>query len=235
MTFDIATARLCLKLSGLAYEDDPGPALRGLGLRLVNRYDKKGTQAFLATDGKRLLLANCGSNEFIDFFNDARYVKTDFRPVGTEGGRVHAGFYDAFKAVRPAIASDLKKPRQRGKTLITTGHSLGGPLAKYEAVTFKAAAVYVFGSPRAGNGAFAERLEKQCPVFRFENRFDPVTMVPPATSPIQAWVSWRQDRPVTLYRHAGDTVTLWRLFHRFFRYEKSVEEYLASLEQFPRP
>jgi len=120
-----------------------------------------------------------------------------------------------------------------GRALITTGHSLGAALAQLAAVAYRADAVYTFGSPRAGNGAFAKRHEAQCPVFRFENCFDPVTMVPPATSPIQAWMSWRQDRPVTLYRHAGEVFKTSRLFHRFYRYEKSVEETLQALEQFP--
>jgi len=237
MNFDIDIARNCLECSGLAYTDNRAAFLKAKGFDLIAEYDRKNTQAFLAEKAGVLYLAYRGTQEFKDFFTDATYVKTDFRPAGGGGGRVHAGFFTAFKAVRHAVTQDLKG--MRGRPLVTTGHSLGAALATMAALAFKAQAAYVFGSPRVGNEAFAARFDaaarvgtrKLCALYRFENRPDPVAMVPPATSPLQAYVSWRDGRPVTFYKHAGYEIKLSRPWHRFFRYRQSFAEYAAALQR----
>ena len=95
------------------------------------------------------------------------------------GAHVHAGFLDAasgvFAAIQPCVAS-LVADGQR--TLWLTGHSLGGALATLCAHMFtKVQGVYVFGSPRVGDSAFAAHYARL--LWRFSNHSDVVVTVPP--------------------------------------------------------
>lgn len=220
--FNVKAAALCLELSSIAYDDDPEPRLLGLGMDLVNRYDVDGTQAFLAERKGILHLSWTGTNEHFDFWRDVAYIKTDF----PGGGRVHRGFYDYFDSAAGEIRKDLEGIK--GKPLIVDGHSLGGPPALMSAVMFRANVVYTFGSPRAGNEDFVNRIS--CPVYRFETGFDPVTFVPWGTSPVQAIASWLGRRRVTLYKHAGTQVVLPSRLHTLKHYFKGFRAAKASGE-----
>jgi len=221
MTFDPAAASLCLRLCRIAYKANPEKHLDRIGVTFLAGYDRAGTLAFLAEHRGILFLAGAGTNEFKDIGTDIYYRKTDF----PGGGRVHEGFLDAFKAIRDDISRDLIHFKKKPK--IATGHSLFGTIAQEAAVDFNFDACYVFGSPKVGNKDFVARLTM--PVFRFENRLDPVTWVPPMNSPWQAFHALRCGRAPTLYRHGGTTIKLagWR--HYLSKYERSVPEYLAAL------
>lgn len=75
---------------------------------------------------------------------------------------------------------------------------------------------------RVGNRDFTGRLE--CPVNRHENWFDPVTYVPPATSPVQAAHALAHGRAPTLYRHAGTKVATPGFGHPVSRYVSAASK-----------
>lgn len=204
-------AQVCASLSRRAYDDNPDFA--GLGFDLLATFDRFGTQAFLITDGIKVILVFRGTepDEPTDLISDVCYVKTDF----PGGGRVHLGFERAFERVSEAIGASLPSI-----PLIIVGHSLGAALALEGAATWKTEAVYLYGCPRVGNRAFVKRIT--CPVFRFENHADLVTHIPPPTSFLQvAWSLAHWRRP-TLYRHAGKRIRLSGLGHRSAAYEAAA-------------
>lgn len=182
---------------------------------MVAQFDCDGTQAFISTDfSGRLFLVFRGTEEIADIKADLRYVKVDF----PGRGRVHAGFYTAFRKVQDDIAVELQN--HHDKTWIFTGHSLGAALALLATATWGPDAVYLYGCPRVGNAAFVQNFS----VNRFENRGDIVTRLPPPTSPLQIWHSLRHGRRPTLYRHAGKRVRLSGFGHRMENYEAATAE-----------
>ncbi len=207
------TTHLFARISELAYDDNPRPGLLPLGFDLVRKYDRNGTQAILATDYVNVVLAFRGTEEWGDLFTDLRYIKCDF----AGGGRVHRGFYRGFMEVWDDIAADLAN---LAYPKIFTGHSLGAALSLMAAVLRPPGAVHVFGCPKVGNTDFVRRVA--CPVTRYENWFDLVTWLPPATSPVQAAHALRHGRKPTLYAHAGKRVGLSGIGHFIRRYRNAT-------------
>ncbi|KAJ3511371.1 hypothetical protein NLJ89_g4136 [Agrocybe chaxingu] len=80
------------------------------------------------------------------------------------GARVHAGFLLAWDSIALEVITVVKKQLSvhEGYAVVTTGHSLGGSLALFAAVTlqqnFKSVPVrtYSYGAPRSGNKIFAD-------------------------------------------------------------------------------
>jgi len=209
-------AHTCARLSRLAYEDNPD--LGEVGQTLVAKFDCGGTQAFISKPiihrhhwltgnlpDNRMFLVFRGTSEIGDFKADLRYVKTDF----FGGGRVHLGFYTAFRKIEGAILDE--RENHLGSLWICSGHSLGAALALLAAARWKLTVAYLYGCPRVGNKAFVDRV--QCPVRRFENRGDFVTRLPPPSSPLQIWHSLTHGRRPTLYRQAGKCVRLSEFGH----------------------
>ncbi|KWT83926.1 MULTISPECIES: lipase family protein [unclassified Variovorax] len=106
------------------------------------------------------------------------------------GGRVHAGFARAARAMMPMLREWLEEGEGAGRSaLILTGHSLGAALATLSATVLAPSLLATLGSPRVGNTAFVAPLA-EVPVLRLVNGCDVVTQLPPAFS---------------LYAHAGPT------------------------------
>ena len=138
------------------------------------------------------------------------------------GARAHGGFLRAYLSVRRALRAVLSEVgvptvgHGGGPRVLLCGHSLGGALAQLCSVDLAAAgagegasgetsrvAVYTFGSPRVGNGAFAAAVEAReaagsLGTWRVVVEGDAVPRLPRGT---------RANRLVD-YRHAGATVTL---------------------------
>ncbi len=210
MTAPASTPLLCAELSNLAYGGVSWPTtealLDGLGMTWWQPLDREGSQALLTGDGTRVIVAFRGTDELVDWLRDARYVKTPF-PFG----RVHKGFLHAFNKVWSAVLESLDRVNS-DLPRIYTGHSLGAamallaasvrPPASRSGTEGRPAEVHVFGCPRVGNGDFVASLH-ETPVDRWESHFDPVTLVPLPTSPVQIAYSLINWRKPTLYRHAG--------------------------------
>ena len=155
--------------------------LDDIGMKLVDEpFDVEGTQAFLAHNGKFLVLAFRGTeaNSTKDIKADATAKLTRYKT----GGRVHKGFMDAFEHVEFEIQDKLQQYAKYQKyPLYITGHSLGGALATIASRRLQhqggIAAVYTFGSPRVGDEDWVSDME--VPLYRLVNAADCVTMLPP--------------------------------------------------------
>jgi pimeloyl-ACP methyl ester carboxylesterase len=154
--------------------------------------DKKtDTQAFACKKDEHIVLCFRGTSSATDALVDAKFLKTD----SFDGsGRVHRGFKgavdsvwaDVQQAVR-AIGTDLP--------IYVAGHSLGAALAQLAAYRLAKggstiAAVYVYGSPRVGNKAYADAYNAllESKTFLHINNKDIVARIPP---------------PFLGYRHLG--------------------------------
>lgn len=106
------------------------------------------------------------------------------------GGRVHAGFARAARALLPAVREWLQDGEGAGRNaLVFTGHSLGGALATLTATVLAPTLLVTLGAPRVGNAAFVGTLAG-IEMLRLVDGCDIVTQLPPAFS---------------LYAHAGPT------------------------------
>ncbi len=148
---------------------------------LVNIYNHKGTQAFLAKliqENKEPMLVLAFRGTEADFTDIKADLKADLKSIGDEK-KVHRGFYEAFNLVKQDIEQDLAK--YPDAPVYITGHSLGGALAIVATQTLacdSVGACYTFGGPRVGNIHYAEHIKT--PIYRIVNAADAVPRVPPA-------------------------------------------------------
>jgi hypothetical protein len=161
-----------------------GYALEWLGSRAKNR-------GFALVDRSALVVVFRGTRlhlrglsdvaEFVVINQSDLWFDSLFLPTVHEaGGRVHSGFLKAFREVAPAL-DRLSAAHGAGRKIWLTGHSLGGALATLAAAHLGAAQVqglFVYGSPRVGDAAFA-RVLAGVPHLRFEHRDDWVVNQPP--------------------------------------------------------
>ncbi len=101
-----------------------------------------------------------------------------------KGGRVHQGFFKAFKKVWEKsggvkIFLDHLLEENSKRNLWFTGHSLGGALAGLAFSIYPSSfGLYTFGSPRFGDKEFIT-LSSNKPVWRIVNYDDPIPLLPP--------------------------------------------------------
>lgn len=181
------------------------------------------TQALVAGDDSKIVVAFRGSASLKDWFTDL-----DLMPV--DG--VHRGFQWALDAVWPqldALVEEYKgKPRafadvargspppQPAPGVWIAGHSLGGALANLAAARYAFQArpvsgLYTFGQPRVGLGDWARHfdMEMGACTFRFVNNNDLVTRVPPRELGFRHTGTLRYfDEGGALWEHIG----MWRRF-----------------------
>ncbi len=109
------------------------------------------------------------------------WIDGQFLPAACRiGGRVHAGFLQAFVEISDCLDRMVKARRPEQKVWLT-GHSMGGALATVAAAHLGAAAVqglHTYGCPRVGNAAFAGVLPVETHN-RFVHRDDWVPALPP--------------------------------------------------------
>lgn len=100
---------------------------------------------------------------------------------------MHTGFDAAWAEVSSAVMSGVAATRAAhpGYAVVVTGHSLGAAVATLAAAYLRAAAavaldLYTYGSPRVGNGAFADFITAQPGLeVRVTHLDDPVPRLPP--------------------------------------------------------
>lgn len=164
------------------------------GYHVIPFYYKSRRQAgfIFAKDGE-VSIAYRGTQGVGDVITDANvmFATSEFLP---EGGRMHCGFYRAFKDSWPSLYKELKRYGNEQKSEIKdlkinlTGHSMGGALAKIAALclnkTENAQDLHVaaFGDPRVFDFAASEIYnnvlgEKTIRVT--QHRQDPVPAVAP--------------------------------------------------------
>lgn len=154
------------------------------------------TEGFVGTFEDKLIVTFQGSDSKID------WGKVNFKfwkkvvPYNNVNPkiRVHAGFINAYKAVRESILSRVKESGLKEVWLF--GHSLGGAMATLSSVDIQynfpgvKVGVVSFGSPRVGNKHFQVSYMKRVPShLRVVNGNDLVPRLPPK---------------MFLYEHIGD-------------------------------
>ena len=202
--FVLDTPRLCAALSDLVYRERTAEVnAKALGFEGVQFIEADGALAIIAWGSGWVFVAFQGTNEIRDLVRDARYFKTDF----PAGGRVHKGFFAHFLKVWPKVREVLATlPAEWLR--VYTGHSLGAACAVQAAGLQPPAQAHVFGCPRVGNTEFARRIDRLCPVVRYEAPGDFITRVPPPMTPGMALASLAARRWPSLYVKEGRRVWL---------------------------
>ena len=161
------------RLSGWVYNWDGEPP-EGV---VLGRYEDPDTdsQAALVMTEDRAFLVFRGTSSLKDALID---IDADFTPLGN--GQVHAGGFRAFVALFPQLADDMGKLITQGIAVTAVGHSLGGLLAQIAGFNWQVPVVS-FGSPRAGDAAFAAELDVEVKHARITHEADPVPLLPPCS------------------------------------------------------
>ncbi|VTU15141.1 putative lipase [Variovorax sp. SRS16] len=117
--------------------------------------------------------------------DEIRHLATNLQAQQTAwaptGGRVHAGFAHAARAVLPRIQDWLAGAASRRSSLVLAGHSLGAALATLAATVTPPTLLVTLGSPRVGDADFVAVLAG-AEIVRLVDGCDVVTQVPPALS-----------------------------------------------------
>lgn len=156
------------------------PALRESGFQLLDGFAIDGTEGVIirldATDTFEgmLVVAFRGTQPSVsDIVTDIQANLVAAR----DGGRIHAGFQEAFDRVGERIREALAE--HQGLPVYFTGHSLGGALALVATRYLGsdgAGATYTFGCPRVADDAFFYTVKT--PVYRIVHGADAVARIP---------------------------------------------------------
>jgi triacylglycerol lipase len=203
--FSAANALWLGKAANLAYDAEATvqATLATWGMRgtFINAVDppKGDTQAFVAADATKVVVAFRGTKDVLDFLTDAEFLQRPYAPAGAVAGKVHVGFIQALDVGWAAVHAAFAKLRDKNQPVWVTGHSLGAALATLAVARLRnegvdVAGLYTFGSPTVGDPAFAQSFDKATTgrVFRYVNDLDIVTRCPPEGVPL-----------LPPYRHTG--------------------------------
>ena len=138
------------------------------------------TQAFIIHHDEVILIAVRGTASLADGLRDANAHQVAF----VEGvGKVHEGFYQAYRAMRNFVLRYLSQFHV-GQRIVICGHSLGGAIALLLAEGLRrtpdrdySILLYTYGAPRAADSEFAAGAAALVH-HRIVNHNDPVPSVP---------------------------------------------------------
>ena len=180
---EIADAKLCIRLSTLAYSDNTSKnidQLKSLGFNHVKFFTKDSAQAYVVHNETNVYVIFRGtelteSKDILALIN--------FAPRrAAAGGKVHSGLAEAvdliWKEVEHYLDGEVRKYGME-KNVVFTGHSMGGSMAVISAQrSHYIAKVFTFGALRVGNKDFAAGILSI--VYQFRNENDGIPLwVPP--------------------------------------------------------
>ncbi len=172
----------------------------------VDHLDRNDSQAFLATNTTRAILAFRGTEKNLaDIITDCKGRKVRHSKLV---GRGHEGFIDGYSSISREIDTALHDRKVKLGELSVTGHSLAGALAQlFTAMDteFKPFETVTFGSPRVFDSTAAKWFNSGDNVLiRYENNND---IVPHLPTSLPGWlvipVPVLKYITPTGYRHAG--------------------------------
>lgn len=236
---DLANAWWCAEAAMLAYHEttkviELTAGLSEAGWQLQTFGDQLRTYAVLLRSSKVAILAFRGTRvrgfrtvqevftqppvKFADLRTDFAFIPKNF----PRGGIVHEGFLEAadeFWTIYGKQIVELVGSRE----CFVTGHSLGAALATVAAqLIAHVRALYTYGSPRVGNGAFRNLfLPESPPTFRFVHGLDLITTIPP--------------EGVLEFTHVGDILHIRGDGSGVDQQEHSLVDVLANSTTLPIP
>ncbi|QGJ71794.1 Serine protease [Planctomycetales bacterium 10988] len=140
--------------------------------------DENETQCFIGSTTDFTLVSFRGTESLRDWLADL-----NVRSIQHDYGRVHRGFFGAFEDAREQLEEKIRDSGNR--SLVLTGHSLGGALATVAAAEwhdmFDIRSVYTYGQPAVVKRGFRDFFKSYLGdiLIRFVNDDDIVTRVPP--------------------------------------------------------
>lgn len=142
----------------------------------------------------------------------------------SSGALMHRGFVNAYFAVRDQVHDYIESSDV--KSVVTTGHSLGGALATLCAVDVQynfsdkvTVEAYTYGAPKVGNDGFRDSYNRRVPnSYRIVHGMDIVPALP-------RW--WQGYRAVDLEARIGQRFSLNFVTQRFK--DHAIEQYIAVL------
>lgn len=175
----------CAKLCELSYKDSFH--YQELGYLSQKLIDVKNTQVHVLYDQLYTYVVFRGTepDKLQDWASDL-----DFRfDRKIKGYGVHKGFLQYVMNAYDDIMAELDKSHYNGKSLIITGHSLGGAAAVIfaEKMTRTVEKVVTFGQPRVGDKRMCESNGLNDILIRVVNENDPVTLLPPSFRGYRFW------------------------------------------------
>jgi triacylglycerol lipase len=177
----------------------------------------------------QLFIVFRGSDKSIDWINNVQF-RQQIYPYGDGNAAVkfHRGFMAAYFAIRDRLLQAVD-PFQ-GKSIVVTGHSLGGAVATIAALDMQynlgqsndlSFSLYTFGSPRVGNEAQVASFNRRVSdSHRFINGWDIVTRVPR---------EWQGYAHVDLAHALGSRWT-WQVMSRRFS-DHAIDRYIEGLKE----
>ncbi|MDG4656420.1 lipase family protein [Ectobacillus antri] len=138
---------------------------------------------FILESENKIIVSFRGTQSDPNWVSDSLVNQRTFS-YGTKSGLVHHGFLSIYETCRDTIMDTLLT--LPNKSLLVTGHSLGGALATLHILdarlntSLSDVTLYTFGAPKVGDLAFRNFYQLHIPnSFRFVNLFDVVPLLPP--------------------------------------------------------
>lgn len=193
--FSLSNAYWLLSLSTACNLDDADlirEEMASQGFENVEVLVRKRLTVAIVEEDAYIIFVFKGSTSTSDYLSNAAYVMNETQKTGIPG-KVHSGFYGTLNSGWPALKAALLSAAETGKTIIFTGHSLGGACSQLAAMKadklgIEIAQIYNFAAPRAGNQAYADAFEERFGgrFYRVNNGLDITPHVPPSATAEQA-------------------------------------------------
>ncbi|MCP8967597.1 lipase family protein [Ectobacillus ponti] len=185
---------------------------------------------FILESDQYVIVAFRGTQSDPDWIADSLINQREY-PYTANSGFVHNGFLSIYESCRDSIMESLVH-LPADKTLLVTGHSLGGALAVLHALDarvntkFKDYIMFNFGAPKVGDIAFRNYYNLQVAnSTRLVNLFDIVPLLPPRKillEQIEAqWEYFHVNRVITFAANQGSIIKN----HEIFTYRSEVEKW----------
>lgn len=181
--YDEKMAKRAVSLAQASYCDDATDPTYIVDTIIENH----GSKALLGYDNysDTVFAAFRGSSNTHNWMEDIQI--SQIAPYENETIKIEKGFYKNYDYLKPELFENIESIVARYKTdkLMITGHSLGSAAATlfaydlYANPSYEIAHFYIFGSPRVGNGEFADDFNKHVEGYRVVHNNDIVPCVPP--------------------------------------------------------
>lgn len=175
----------------------------------------------------RLIVAFRGTEYFKDWMDDIDFIPTPYDPIPGRG-TVHQGFQLVYYSVRDTVRTLVQTHAAACKSILITGHSLGGALCALAApdllndvAATLPPTMYTWAESRVGHPDFVSFFNTHVNVcYRIVNFWDVVPHLPPA---------------LAIYEHEGNELPIDSGFHfSVVKNHSLITGYLPGLQKWNR-